>query len=245
MPYPSRLPLIQHALLLTCSLMLGTALLSTPAMARPRDGWGGGGWGGDPTYGDRLQSRERAPGPAEGKVEVTRFVAEGAAAEALGKGGVSVEAAPTGSGIGDSELRTYEAAVVDRLAGVGYQTATTTSAAGQVAQLRITHDTVVPEEAPHKPVSGEMSMGVSNRGSMMGMAIAIDLTKPLKALISTRLEVRIRDKSTGAVLWEGRADVITREGSDKWTDGAIAARLAQALFDGFPGHSGETKTASR
>ena len=42
-------------------------------------------------------------------------------------------------------------------------------------------------EPPHKPVSGEMTMGVSNRGSMMGMAVLVDLTKPDKALISTRL----------------------------------------------------------
>ncbi|MEO7914685.1 MAG: hypothetical protein ABJA20_06570 [Novosphingobium sp.] len=38
---------------------------------------------------------------------------------------------------------------------------------------------------------------------------------------------------------------VTREGSAKWTEGMIAARLAQALFAEFPGKSGETKTALR
>ena len=228
-------------------LALPAALLAAPLMAHPGGGWGSG-WGGDPwgpSYGERSYSRSRSDGPAEGKVEVTRFVADGAAAAQLAKGGVSVIAAPTGGGIGDPELRTYEAAVVDRLAGIGYQTATTSAAAQQTAELRVTHDTVIPEEAPHKPVSGEMSMGVSNRGSMLGMAINIDMTKPQKALISTRLEARIRDKATGAVLWEGRADIVTREGSSKWTEGMIAAKLAQALFADFPGKSGETKTALR
>ncbi|MEP7223178.1 MAG: hypothetical protein ABI673_11005 [Novosphingobium sp.] len=223
------------------------ALLATPLMARPGGGYGGG-WGGDPwgpSYGERSYIRSRQPGPAEGKVEVTRFVADSQAAALLAKGGVSVVAAPTGGGVDDVELRTYEAAVIDRLAAVGYQTATTTDAASQTAELRVTHDTVVPEEASHKPVSGEMTMGVSNRGSMLGMAVNIDMTKPLKAMIGTRLEARIRDKATGAVLWEGRADITTREGSAKWTDGVIATKLAQALFADFPGRSGETKTALR
>ncbi|MEO7247873.1 MAG: DUF4136 domain-containing protein, partial [Novosphingobium sp.] len=125
------------------------------------------------------------------------------------------------------------------------QTATTANAATQLAEVRVIHATVVPEEAPHKPVSGEMEVGVSNRGSGMGLAINIDMSKPLKALISTRLEARIRDKASGKVLWEGRADMATREGSAKWSDNAVAARLAKALFEGFPGKSGETRTASR
>ncbi len=226
---------------------LPAALLAAPLMAQPGGGWGSG-WGGDPwgpSYGGRSYDRSRTAGPTEGKVEVTRFVADGAAAASLAKGGVSVIAAPTGAGVSDLELRTYEAAVVDRLAGVGYQTAIAAGVAGQTAELRVTHDTVVPEEAPHKPVSGEMSVGVSNRGSMMGMALNIDMSKPLKAMISTRLEARIRDKATGTVLWEGRANIVTREGSAKWTDGMIAARLAQALFADFPGKSGETRTALR
>jgi hypothetical protein len=63
---------------------------------------------------------------------------------------------------------------------------------------------------------------------------AVDLTKPLPPLIETRLEARIRDKASGVVLWEGRADIDTREGDDRWNDQAVAARLAEALFDGFP-----------
>lgn len=233
----------------TLAVVLLTASLAAPAVARP-GGMGGPGWGDSWDRGsawDRSAGRARQPsGPAEGKVEVTRFVTDDpGAAEALGHGAVTVAANPSGGGIGDLELRVYEAAVADRLAGVGYQTATTVDSAGQIAELRVTHDTVVPEEAPHKPVSGEMSMGVSNRGSMMGMGLAIDLTKPKKALVGTRLEARIKDKASGKVLWEGRADVVTRDGDNRWDDAAIAAKLASALFERFPGASGETRTASR
>jgi hypothetical protein len=235
------------------ALLLTTAMLAGPALARP-GGWGGGmgggwgsGWGGDPygrSYGSSWD-RNRAVGPAEGKVEVSRFIAEDVDPASLAKGSVVVSSAPVGDNAEERELHTYESAVLDRLAGLGYQTATTDAAAGQVAELRVTHATVLPEEAPHKPVSGEMEVGVSNHGTMMGMGINIDLTKPAKALISTRLEARIKDKVSGKVLWEGRADIITREGSAKWNDNAISARLAKALFDGFPGKSGETRTALR
>ncbi|HNJ48934.1 MAG TPA: DUF4136 domain-containing protein, partial [Novosphingobium sp.] len=59
------------------------------------------------------------------------------------------------------------------------------------------------------------------------------------ALISTRLEARVRDRASGKVLWEGRAQIVTRDGDERWGDQQVAARLAQALFDGFPGRTGE------
>jgi hypothetical protein len=231
--------------LFTAVLAAGT-VLAAPAMAQRHGGWGGGMSGGWGPY-DRSDSwrSNRPAGPAEGKVEVTRFMAEDITPDTLAKGTISVGGAPTGSGIDDRELKTFEAAVEDQLATVGYQTAIQAGEGAQIAELRVTHDTVVPEEAPHKPVSGEMEVGVSNRGSMMGMALNIDMSKPRKALISTRLEARIRDKASGKVLWEGRADIITREGSDKWSDTAIASKLSAALFSGFPGKSGETRTAIR
>ncbi len=232
---------------LPVTIALCTALLATPALARPGN-WGGPGWGsdwGDRSYPSRSWNRSRPAGPAEGKVEVTRFIAEDVSVEMLGKGSVSVTGSPVGAGVGDVELKTYEAAVENSLVSAGYQTATTADASAQLVELRVSHDTVVAEEGRRNPVSGEMEVGVSNRGSMVGLGLNIDLSKPKKALISTRLEARIKDRASGKVLWEGRADIITRDGSDKWTDGAIAAKLSAALFDRFPGKSGETRAALR
>ena len=216
--------------------------LATPALAHP------GGWGGDPWGRESLESERwgrdsgparHADGPPEGRVEVSRFVAEGDAAKALGHGVVTVTGAPTGSGADSRELRTYEAAVIDQLAQLGYRTDAPADSASQITELHIGHDVVVPQEQKRSPVSGEMAVGVSNRGSAYGLALNVDLTKPRGALIATRLEVRIRDKATGAALWEGRADIVTREGEEKWSDGVIAAKLAAALFDHFPGKTGE------
>lgn len=213
--------------------LTGTALIAQPG----GPGWGGPGWDGPGWDGPGRSERpgaRRAASP-EGKVQVSTFVAEGTEAAVLGQGKITVTEAPAGGGVTNPrELATYEAAVIDALAGSGYDTATPDPAGGQVAEVRVLRTQAVPEEAPHKPVSGEMMMGVSNHGSMMGMALNVDLSKPRKALIATRLEARIKDRTSGAVLWEGHARILTRESDERWGDGQIAAKLAAALFERFP-----------
>lgn len=218
------------------ALALLAALPLTPAFAAPGD-WSGPGWAGPGERGPGWSSPRWNRSPAadrssEGRVDVSRFVAEGDAAKALGHGSVTIaQQAP----LADSRRQaTFEAAVIDRLAAAGYDTAARPEGAGQMVELRILRAEIRPEEKKRGPVSGEMTMGVGNRGSMMGMAVNVDLSKPLKALWSTRLEARIRDRASGAVLWEGHAEIATREGDERWGDQAVATKLAGALFDGFP-----------
>lgn len=188
-----------------------------------------------------LRSSPAASG--EGKVEVARFVAEGEVAAALRTGAIAVVAMPEGAGGADlRQDATYQAAVESELIHAGYQAAGAEPGA-QVAEVRIKRTELRPAETKRNPVSGQMTMGVSNHGSMMGLGIAIDATKPKKALLSTTLETRIRDRASGKVLWEGRAAIATRDGDEKWNDDAIARRLAHALFDGFPMRAGESSEA--
>jgi hypothetical protein len=149
---------------------------------------------------------------------------------------VSVTAAPGGTASARDEAA-YEAAIVDQLVKAGYDTTKPDPAGGQVVELKILRDTVVPEEQKRKPVSGETSVTVSNRGTGVGMALNLDFTKPKKALVSTRLDAQIKDRTGGTVLWEGHATITTREGDSHWTEQAIATRLAAALFDHFPNAS--------
>ncbi len=191
----------------------------------PRHDWGGPRSGND---------------PREGKIEVTRFLAPGAAA-ALGHGGIAVAAAADDGMANEHEQAAFTAAVADRLAHAGYQGAgaAPTPAASQRAQIRVTHAEVAPGDPPHKPVSGEMEAGIGNRGSSFGLGLSIDLSKPRGPLVSTMLEARIADAATGAVLWEGRAEIVTREGGHRWSTPALADRLSGALFAHFPGKSDE------
>ena len=205
-----------------------------PGAASQAQSWHGPGWGADPQWA-RGRESARADDSREGRVDVDRFVAEGDGARALGHGVIAVVSRSDGPDPVDSRRQaTYEAALVDRLAAVGYDTAGQPGEGAQAVELRVVRAQVRPEEARRSPVSGEMAVGAGNRGSMMGMAVNVDLSKPRKALYSTRIEARIRDRASNAVLWEGHAEIVTREGDERWTDQAIATKLAGALFDGFP-----------
>ena len=82
----------------------------------------------------------RAAEPAR-RVEVEAFRASDAA-PLLGQGPITVAAAP---GVeAEWKLPVYEAAVVDELAKLGYQTAVSGADGGQIAQIGISHSTSTP-----------------------------------------------------------------------------------------------------
>jgi len=232
--------------LTSVAVLIAALAATTPATAQP--GWGRSGWGASPYGGwgaSRMPARSTARDSREERVDAAHFVADDAG-DALGHGPIAVVAAPEDGGAAQTpgDRAYYEAAVIDQLVKAGYDTRTSDPEGGQVAELRIVREMLVPQEEKRKPVSGEAMVGVSNRGTMTGMAIAVDLSKPKKALISTRLEARLRDRATGKALWEGRAEIATREGDSKWSDQAIAGRLAAALFANFPDPS-DDRVASR
>ncbi len=130
-------------------------------------------------------------------------------------------------------MLTYEAATLDRLVLAGYDTLAN-GETGQLAESRIRQLVAEPAEARHNPVSGEGNVMVSNRGTAVGMAVAVDFTEPRTALIATHMDLQIKDRASGAVLWEARAQITTRDGDAKWGPDEIAARLSAALFEGFP-----------
>lgn len=213
---------------------LTLALGGGALMAQP------GPWGGPWDRGpDGPPPRCKSASGADTRIDVARFRADDATARPLGKGPIAVVPMPEGAG--GANLRqdaTFQAAVESELVHAGYQPGI--PAGGQVAEVRIVRSQLRPAETKRNPVSGEATVGVSNHGSMMGMALRYDGTKPRTALVSTMLETRIKDVASGAVLWEGRASLASYEGDERWNDNAVAARLARALFDGFPGRIGET-----
>lgn len=156
------------------------------------------------------------------------------AGDRLGHGGIVATSDDADSGL-ESGLPVYEHAVMDALGRIGYQVGAEQTGGGQVAEIAVSHSEVQPAEAPHKPVSGSMSTVFSNRGSGIGLGLNIDLSKPKGAIVSTRLSVRIRDRATNEVLWEGRAETTARADREDGLDhGKIADKLAGALFKNFP-----------
>ena len=230
--------------LATACIALALAGTVTALLAQ-RTGPSGPGWG-EPRWDesrDLERSLRRATAAREGKVDVARFRAEGDAAAALGHGAIAVVRPADEDAVPDNRLAaTFEAAVENQLAGAGYDTLGPSSG-DQVAEVRLVRSEAEPAEQKGKPLSGAMEVGVSNRGTFFGGALRYDGSKPRSALISTRLETRIRDRVSGQVLWEGRAEILTREGDARWGDQAIATKLAAALFDGFPTRTGEPLAA--
>ena len=170
--------------------------------------------------------------PREGKIQVQTFVANSPAAGSLGHGAIVVAASPAGQDVGP-EQGAFETALVDQLARAGYQTGGP-GTGGQVVEFVLTHELVQPPEQRRNPVSGGAAIGGGSYGSGVGLGISIDLSKPKRALIATRLEARIRDSATHELLWQGRAEVFARDGDKHFAGPLMAQRLTAALFRGFP-----------
>ena len=226
------------------------AVLIVGPQAQARPGWYGAGAYGPGGYGsgwndpwgspwggpfDRPGIPSRSYDPREGKISVSRFVASPEASAQLGHGAVVVNSESSDENwVAEGDRKTFEAAVVDLLVGAGYNTLQRDPAGGQIAELRVSRHELAPAEEKRSPVSGSAAVSVGTYGTSYGLAVNVDLSKPRSALVSTRLDVRIADKTTGAVLWEGYATIATRDGDDGWTDTKIANRLSEALFDNFP-----------
>lgn len=170
-----------------------------------------------------------------GPVQVTRFHA--GEAGTLGKGGISVEPAP-GSDASSLEWQTYRGAVMHELQHIGYSEATE-GGGGQVALMRITRTTRQPDRRS-SPVSVGIGGSTGSYGSGVGLGVGINLSPRPKAQVDTELAVSIRERASGKVLWEGRAQFTVSSGSPLATTALAAPKMSQALFLDFPGNSGET-----
>jgi hypothetical protein len=203
---------------------------ASPALAQP---YPQGPWDGPymapPAYGGSYHGRDAR----EGKIEAASFVASSPNIGRLGHGPIVLS-----PGTGGADQASFESALVDQLARAGYQTDAQPQAGGQTIEFVVRHDVIQPPEPPHSPVGGGVAVGAGSHGwGGVGLGINIDLSKPLKALVATRIEARIRDSQTHELLWQGRAQVIARDGDKRWTPQATAAKLAAALFKGFPNPS--------
>ena len=89
-----------------------------------------------------------------------------------------------------------------------------------------------------------MSIGVGGGtggwGSGVGAGVGFDLGGRPRGLVTTTLNLRIKRRADDSVTWEGRATSSGRADRPEGSPSALALRLADALFQGFPGESGST-----
>jgi len=74
-----------------------------------------------------------------------------------------------------------------------------------------------------------------------GVSLPIGRRRPTE-IVGTELSVQLKRRSEGTVIWEGRARTEARAGTPEAAPDAMVAKLASALFQGFPGQSGQTVT---
>ena len=187
-------------------------------------------------------------------IDVTRFHTADTAP--IYRGTVAVEAMPSGTvdrpfvlgeADGDApaaqsglEQRIYERAVLDELREVGY-------AAGGATSDYLVRVGVEQSRLSASGARSPVSVGVGGRtggyfGSGVGLGIGLNLGGGARERVVTDMMVRIARRSTGDVVWEGRASLPAAARSDEAQPAVAAARLAEALFVDFPGRSGETIT---
>jgi hypothetical protein len=167
-------------------------------------------------------------------VEVTRFhagasVAPGAVALVPLEGGDPASL----------EFRSYAAAVAKELSVLGYREGQG-SATAYVAEVDIARS-VREEQSRRSPVTIGIGGGSFGRGGGIGIGTSFGVggNRPRETVV-TKLSVRLKARADGMPFWEGRAETSAASGAPAAQPGIASAKLANALFRGFPGKSGET-----
>lgn len=169
-----------------------------------------------------------------GPVEVTRFHVPELAP--MARGSIAVEPAAGMDG-GSLELQAYQGAVAQELRRTGF--AVQDKGGDQIAEVRLSRQTYRPDRN-RNPVSVGVGGSTGSYGSGLGVGIGLDLSGPPPEMVETRLAVAIRDRKSGKVVWEGRAQFTVRASAPLAQTTLAAPKMAAALFQGFPGNSGET-----
>lgn len=170
-----------------------------------------------------------------GPVEVTRFnrVADG---YIYGDGSYIATPAKAGDAL---SLSPYLAAVAREMQQIGYSEKLDNS--DVIAEVSVSARKI---EAPQRsPVSVGVGGSTGSYGSGVGVGLGFDLgSLGNKERVQTTLSVRLLRRSDNLVIWEGRAEQSAGATSPAAQPGIAASKLASALFQDFPGKSGETVT---
>ncbi len=167
-------------------------------------------------------------------VEVTRFTGDQPAM--LGRGAIAIRPTP-GTEPDGFDYAAFRGAVAAELTALGYTVVD--GDAPQVAELAVTR-AVARAEGGRSPVGVGVGGSTGSYGSGVGVGIGINLGGKPADRIENVLRVMIKPAAGGTALWEGRARFVATTNSDYAEREASAAKLADALFAGFPGTSGET-----
>lgn len=178
-----------------------------------------------------------ATAPTSFPVQVSRYHYDAMAT----RGTITVEPLPGGT-VASIEYKTYAAAVEAELLRQGFTSPPPGTRGDYLATVAFTR-----AERPLPPKRSPFTIGIGGgsfsggRGGGVGLGGGVSF--PVggggeRVGIVTELSVRIRHGADA--VWEGQAQSLTDTSAPNADVQAISARLAHALFTGFPGESGRT-----
>ncbi|MGF7151679.1 hypothetical protein FHS96_005347 [Sphingomonas zeicaulis] len=167
-------------------------------------------------------------------VEVTRFHL----GAPVVRGSVTVEPQP-GTDSGSLEYRAYIAGVERELSRIGYRIGQDRS--DFVAVVGYTRGIRPAGAGRRSPISIGVGGGTGGGGVGLGLGVGFGIGGGKSGdVVTTQLSVQIKQRGSGEVVWEGRAQTEARENAPAAQPGLAADRLSAALFKDFPGESGRT-----
>lgn len=179
---------------------------------------------------------------ASSPVDVTRFHSPQGAALAPGSFTIDTASPFAPAGL---EGAVWSDAVAGELGKLGFRRDGGEGAA-YVVTVRHHRGQIDPgQRGRRSPVSvgvGGSTGGGYRSGIGVGLGIGIDLSGPPKPRLADDLSVQISRKGDNVVVWEGRASSDAKQGSAAAQPNVMAAKMAEALFRGFPGESGKSIT---
>lgn len=165
---------------------------------------------------------------------VTRFHLN----QPIARGVIAVEPANPANAA-SIEYRSYAGAIGRHLSRLGWTVVDTTGRSEQVAMVHVEQG-AREGYAERSPVTVGVGGATGGWHSGVGVGASFGLGGGSRQTVATLLEVKLKRRSDGAVFWEGRATTEARAGSPEATPTMAVEKLADALFQDFPGESGRT-----
>jgi hypothetical protein len=169
------------------------------------------------------------------ETRVTRFHLE----QAIAPGRITVEPLNPADH-GSPEFQTYANIVGAQLAKLGFTEAPGLAKSEQVAVVQV--ERAFFDGPPRSAFSIGIGGGSYGYHGGFGGGVTVPVAGRPSQNVATRLIVQIKRRSDGSTIWEGRAETTQRFGSPGSQPADSVARLAGALFQGFPGESGRSIT---
>ncbi len=142
----------------------------------------------------------------------------------------------------DLEFQAYARSVQAELDRLGFKVSADLAKSELVAVTEVRRNWQ-PVGAPRAPLTIGLGGGSFGGGVGLGGSVNFPVGKPKQRMdVVTEINVQLKRRSEGTVIWEGRAQTAARDGTPAAAPEAAVHTLAAALFRDFPGQSGQTIT---